>query len=165
MADVHPFERRALRLANRIRTQIETVRRGMEPPGTKPPFAVKLSEEEQIEQFLAIEPQGWQELIRREGAAEVRKYARAMADLIERRYGPVKATVVPVTAEDTAWQPRPEGMQPPQPQLPAMPQLPALPQLPVQPAMPAQTVQAAPAPQPDAVQQLVMQALTGAARR
>lgn len=77
--DSNPFERLVEQLADSMVQSVEAV------PEMPPAFAVKLSEREQVQQYLELgdDPAKWTALIQRHGLGPTLQYAQRMQRLAE----------------------------------------------------------------------------------
>lgn len=61
---------------------------------SRPPFSVKLSDDEQLEQYFAMTEDKWQELITKYGLAPTVKYSEAMQKLVAKKFGESRMPVI-----------------------------------------------------------------------
>lgn len=157
MAEMHLYERISKQLAARMKQEIAALSSAMGGPGITPPFAVKLSDDELIQQFLMLEPDDIAQMVEERGVKAVMDYATGMWELIDRKYpndGPKSVVFGIENNADEGWRPRPddaaigvsavpqampdpEAALPPQMGPPPLPQQPAGPQPPQMPAPPS----------------------------
>jgi hypothetical protein len=154
MATQHVLERRTNLLVTKMRTTISAMAQAM-GGGQDPPFSVKLSEEEQMEQYLSLDDAGWKKLIEERGWAEMKKYSEAMVEMVRKKYKSGDGPTVMGPADEI----RAIDSMPQQPQQGGMPGMPQGP-MPPQPPMPPGPQDAADA---DRVTQLIQGALGNAA--
>ena len=95
----HRIERISHLLSKRIQERVTATAKGFSG-NQDPPFAVKLTEDEQIELYLQIDSAGWQKMAEQNGWAEVKKYSDAMGKLIEKKFGHGKGGPVVEGAAD-----------------------------------------------------------------
>lgn len=88
----HRLERLQDRLTTEIKRQVADLAVQLKGPGGRPPFAVALTEDEQIEQYFAMTPEKWQAMVHSQGLKQTLAYSEAMLRLLARRFGPLNPT-------------------------------------------------------------------------
>lgn len=84
---VHRIERLANRLTTEIERRIDNLALGLQGGAANPPFSVRLSAHEQLEQYTAMTPERWQEMVTKYGVSATRDYSTAMQRLGAKLYG------------------------------------------------------------------------------
>ena len=94
----HRFERLVNTLSDVLEQQVESLSFALSDGGEQPPFTRKLTEDEQIEMYVAMDEQKWATMLKEKGAHDTVRYSEAMLRLVDKKYGPIQPSAVWVQA-------------------------------------------------------------------
>jgi hypothetical protein len=102
MPPEHRIERLANRIAERIEQKSDMLARGLKGDTDRPPFTVRLTKEEQLEQWFGMDETKWLKVIEERGLDEATKYSLAMQKLHAEVFGPAEQTTVMLAPQQYA---------------------------------------------------------------
>jgi len=109
----HRFEKQKDMLVTRMRKAIDSLKDGIKMGSNQPPFSVKLSEQEQLEQYAAMDQQKWQQMIQTYGLKGAMEYSEEMQKLWRKHFPETRPAVLMVPSQDPSQMPQ-QGHQPAQ---------------------------------------------------
>ena len=114
MPDMHRIERLTHTIAGRIQERVDSLAMGLKGDSKRPPFTVRLTEDEQLEMYFAMDEQKWQQMVQERGLDKATDYSLAMQKLVEKKLGPSEPTTIMLAPQQFGA--LGEGPQPMQPQ-------------------------------------------------
>lgn len=83
----HRLERVKGLLVTGMQARIKGLAAELRGPGDRPPFSQRLTEDEMLQQYAAMDAPRWQQMIKVQGLKKTLAYSRAMLTILQRRYG------------------------------------------------------------------------------
>jgi hypothetical protein len=90
----HRFERVSKAISERITKQVESMAEGLKGDSEQPPYSVRLTKDEQLQQYFSMDEKKWQGVIQERGLAEALRYSEEMQKLVSEKLGPSTPTTV-----------------------------------------------------------------------
>lgn len=117
---LHRFEKLRDRAVVKMGERVDMLSKAMMMGVNRPPFAQKLTEREQLEQYAAMTPEKWDAMQKSMGLAKTREYSLEMQQLVKRWFGDTRPATLLVPG-DQMQQPQ-DGSSPQPPQQGQSPQ-------------------------------------------
>jgi hypothetical protein len=112
MSKKRRFEKQKDMLVTRMRTAINSLKEGIQMGSNEPPFSVKLTEQEQLEQYAAMDQQKWQQMVQTYGVKGAMEYSEEMQKLWRKHFPETRPEILMVPNQDPSTMPQ-QGHQPP----------------------------------------------------